>query len=93
VFICKPDVDQNALATLRSYYEDELHHNAPVDSAFVPIFVPTDTSVAEAIVDFINGPHSPDYFALAPRAQANVLSPVTEFVINYARCNIVLCKN
>lgn len=93
IFICKPNVEKEQLTRLRTYYETELHHNAPINSVFVPIFVPENINIGEAIVDHINGPHTPDFFALAPRAQANVFSPVTEYVINYARCNIVLCKN
>jgi hypothetical protein len=94
VFVQRPEADAEKVQRIQNYYENELHQNGPFDSKFVRLRIDHHQSIANAIIDHVNGPHSPDFLALSPRARPSyVHSPITEQVIMNARPSIILCKN
>ena len=94
VFVQRPETDPEKIQNMQNYYENELHQYGPFDSRFSRLRIDHHQSVASAIIDHANGPHSPDFLVLAPRSHPNrVHSLVTEEIIVKARPSIILCKN
>jgi hypothetical protein len=83
----------NMVNTVRKYYQSELAKRGPHLALFEvnEVFLGEGDSIAGALVDYVNA-ENPDFFALAPRAQANMTS-ITEYVIANVQTSIVLCRN
>ena len=80
------------LQELQEYYTEELKELGPADSEFLLVPGEGYSTVQDAILDQVNGPQSPDFFALAPRARMK-MGVVAEELIAKARTSVVLCKN
>lgn len=94
VFVQRPETDPEKVKFIQDYYESEMHQNAPFDSKFIRLQIDQHQTVANAILDHVNGPHTPDFLVLSPRAKPScVHSPITEQIIVNARPSIILCKN
>jgi hypothetical protein len=87
------DSTEEIADSLYYYYSNELTENGPVDSAFQIMDVPDERSVAETVVEFVNGPHMPDFLAIAPRPHVNGLSTSTEYIVENSAVSVILCRN
>jgi hypothetical protein len=94
LFVQRPEADAEKVKHIQNYYENELRQNGPFDSKFERLRIDHHQTVANAIIDHVNGPHCPDFLVLSPRARPScVHAPITEQVIMNARPSIILCKN
>lgn len=75
------------------YFSNELTENGPTDSAFQILDVPDEITIAEAVVEHVNGPHLPDFLAIAPRAHVDGLSSSTEYIMEHSAVSVILCRN
>ena len=91
VYVKKVSDSLEVLHELKTYYEAELKANGPADSEFLMIAGDSYATVVDAVLDQINGPQGPDFFALAPHAQLRI-SSVSEDIIARSRTSIILCK-
>lgn len=76
---------------MQEYYSEELENYGPADSKFM--FLERDRSipVTHAITEFCNDMADLDLFAIAPRAKQD-RSSVTDYIVNYVQCSVLLCK-
>jgi nucleotide-binding universal stress UspA family protein len=92
IHVTSRDADRAEVERIKSYYEQELSHAAPADSAFV-LLHSLGNVVVNVICSFVNDMNA-DFVALAPRAQREFeITDLTEGVIVNAKANIILCKN
>lgn len=76
---------------IEHYYEVELEKIGTADCKFRTLVSYENKSIGETIVDYVNDTQA-DFVSIAPRTRPD-LSSVTEHVIAFANCNVILCKN
>ena len=101
VYFAKPDVSQKSIDTLTSYYQAQLDSYGPSSSEIKIISISSDEKVEERIVEYCNERtqrgswregEEVDFLAIAPREKLLIARPLTEYVLEHVRCNIILCK-
>lgn len=101
VYFAKPDVSQKSIDTLTSYYQAQLDSYGPSSSEIKIISISSDEKVEERIVEYCNErtqrgswreDEEVDFLAIAPREKLLIARPLTEYVLEHVRCNIILCK-
>lgn len=88
-----PALPSVTVDTVRSYYHEELEKHGPNRAHFVvnEVFLGDGEDIAESLVAYVNA-ESPDFFAIAPRAQTN-MSSITEYALTNVHSSIILCRN
>jgi hypothetical protein len=101
VYFAKPDVSQKSIDTLTSYYQTQLDSYGPSASEVKIICISADEKVGERIVEYCNErtqraswgeDEEVDFLAIAPREKLLIAQPLTEYVLEHVRCNLILCK-
>jgi hypothetical protein len=101
VYFAKPDVSQKSIDTLTSFYQTQLDSYGPGTSEIKIISIGTDEKVGERIVEYCNErtqrtswreEEEVDFLAIAPREKLLIAQPLTEYVLEHVRCNVILCK-
>lgn len=97
LFYVYPDVmnkkEEDYTKFLKSHYENELLEEGPPNSSFTLVLQQLGVSLTHSVVNYVND-KSPDFLCLGPRASVyQHLTPMTEYVLNNADCNLVVALN
>jgi len=85
--------EEDYMKFIKAHYENELAEEGPTNSSFNLIPQQIGVSLSNSVVNYVNE-KSPHFLCLGPRASAyQHLTPMTEYVLNNADCNLVVALN